>query len=424
MSTQSKKKTVFEKIAILKTTGELAMGDVNRLKNSANSLMGGVKDMKDPFSLVINLLIVVAGPDVINKSIKTMISSIGKIEGKFKKKIKEEITSTIGGTKNEGTIPPSISNGFKIHINKLDFNGDLFIPEGTDENFLYLNPFQKKLQALVKSPNVKIKINNLISGEYNNVDGNFTIYPKQFNIKYIDFLESLVDDIDFSDTKTIITNTFSDLFNGRNLNTEQLIQNQEIDMILDNIEKETEEDDSYFKFEGTQSQLINEKIVKKFSFYNNIGSEQNELNISNSDLRVLVEKYGNFSPAFFSSVINKLNTNVKQADKQSSSSGFLTKFLNAFKSNISKTFVLSPQILLIYSMVNSNTGNSMSPVNDIKKNKTLIKCLIKTVINELMSNLFKILKKELLQIVAGVTVSYIKESANKYKNILQSLIKR
>jgi hypothetical protein len=422
MSILSKKKNVFEQIAILKTANEIV---VNRdvLKNQSASLLNA-KVNKDPFIFLIDLLTVVSGSDSVNKCIKNMISNVGSIDKKFKVKIKDEITHVIGGDKNNSDIPSFIKNGFKIHINKLDYNNDLFIRTNSPAYSLYLSEFQLKLQSAVQQPNVRITINNSLNGEYDNTSGNFTFYPTKPNLKYKDFLFDLIDTTKFINTSSIVNNSLNDLFNGKNLSKEQQILNQQVDIVLNNIIIEDEEDDSYFKFTDTESELINEKIATNYTYYNNVGSDQISSQLSNVELLDIVKKNGNTSSKFFTEIIKKLNTSVDQNDKQSMTNGFLSKFLMALKNNIIKNFVLSPQSVLIYSMANNvPSSDKLTPIADIRGNKNIIKCLISDITNSLMSGLYNMLKRDLLKVVAGVTSLYIQESSDKYKKIIQSLFK-
>jgi len=423
MSILSKKKNVFEQIAILKTANEIV---VNRdlLKNQSTSLLNG-KINKDPFIFLIDLLTVVSGSDSINKVVKNMVGNIGNIDATFKDKIKEEITNTIGGDKNDSTIPSFITGGYKIHLNKLDFNNDLFIQENTPEHELYLSEFQLKLQDAVKNPNTRKRVNDIIECSFNNQDGYFTFYPLNSTVKYKDFLYSFIDNVNLVNTSTIVGNSFSDLFNGKNLSKEKQILNQQIDIVLNNIIIETEEDDSYYKFNDGETELINEKISMNYTYYNDIGSDQIGTNISNADLLKAVKKYGGYNSRFFTDVIKKLNTSVDHKDRQSMANGFLSKFMVSLKNNIVKNFILSPQVILLYGMVNNNTNNNLlTPIADIRANKSLIKCIIKSIINSLMKSLFNMLKRDLLKIVSAIATMYIQESADKYKKIIQGLFKK
>jgi len=433
MSISAKKKNVFEEIAVLKTASELSLNKKNILSAFESSK---IKNNKDPFLFMVDLLFILAGSDSVNNVITETFLSIDKIEASFKTKLKDELLSQNGGKISASPIPEKLRSGVKIHINKLDFNKELFTKDDSKDFDLYLDSSKKELINLIKVPNKEVVLYKVLKATYDNSTGYFTIKPVDNNISFKSFVYELIDNIDFIDPKVLFNLTLDKMFNTRKRNKEQIIIEEQIDKSLNKLLVQETEDDSFFEFNTEDLKEIEFKLVSQDKLYTEIGCGRVGLELTSLNIQAISS--GITFPVSKKIISNTIknttevlfksdgNGSIKENDKQSIRNNFLNKFMITLKNNLIRGFVASPQLNLIHTIsqaFSEDIDTTFDPLDDIKKRKGLIKCVMKEIINALLTKIYKLLKKEILILVNAVALIYATEAIDKYRKILMSLIK-
>ena len=433
MSILSTKQNIFEEISILKTASELSLKNI-AVKNDIFSAFNSskIKNNKDPFLLIVDLLTILAGSGAIQKIITEIFSSLGSVENSFKNSLKSEIMSANGGANANPPLPSNLVGGFQVHINKLDFDKELFTQQNDPSFNLYLDGFKQKLISTILSPVTEISLNSSIKASYDNNTGFFTITPLNTNQVYNQFISSLIDDIVFVDTKILLNMVMDSLFNTRGRSKSQVNLNEQMNTMLNKLITQTTEDDSYFTFTTQELNDIESKVETSDQLYTDVGCGRIAISLNTNDVANLTS--GITFPASKQVIATTLgdiastigtNADVTGSNTQSISDNFFSSFLNTLKTIIVRLFVASPQINLIYAISQSFIqliDNIYDPINDIIHRKALTTCMIKKLINSLLNDIFKLLEKEIIEIVGDVAELIIEESIDKYEKILKSLI--
>jgi len=437
MSTLSQKKDVFEQISILKTASELSLNNIktqNDIFSAFNT--SKVKNNKDPWIFIVDLLTILAGSAAVTAIISKCFSSLKNIENSYKDSLKMEVISANGGSNANAPMPTNLTNGMQVHINKIDYNQELFTPQTDPSYNLYLDPFKQNLTQIMAKPNTMMPLNSSSNASYDNNSGYFTIKPKNPGLTFAAFMAAMIDEVIFIDPKILYNQTLDSLFNTQNKTQTQITTQIQIDTILNNLISETEEDDSYFTFDTQTLNDIEFAVNTSDQLYAEVGCGRVGVNLTVSDVaniasaitfpvssKVISTTLANTSDAVLNSANNP---NLKESDMQSVSNNFFSKFMNTLKTQIVRNFLVSPQMNIIYALsqgFNSNLDKSFNPVNDIQNRRALIKCMIKKLMQQLLSAIYTLLKKEILEIVAAVAILYAQESLEKYKLIITSLTK-
>lgn len=430
MSILSQKSNVFDKISTIKTANELKVNTDN-ISNFVSSFDSSkTKNNKDPFLFSLDLLKVLSGSESTNIVTTTIFNSTNKIESGFKTNLKTEIQSLNGGAKSNPSMPSNLSQGYRLHINKIDYYNDLM--SSNNSNGMYLDPFKKQLVNSIKTPNTFVDINPSLKASFNNQTGFFTFKPNTTSTGLNDYMSSLIDNTKFIDNKALINNSLGSVFNSNNKTKDQLSLESQIDLMLNKLATETTDDDSYFTFTTDEMGNIESKVNNNGNLVTNVGSTGLTVQLNNNDVNGITS---GISFPISSSVLNKTlnntvntinsNNQISQQDKQSVANSFASSFLTAIKSEVIKGFMASPQINIIYGLsqsFNTNPDTTINPTNDIVARKNLTKCLISKLLSDLLKTIFQLIEKEIIQLVSAVALIYIEEGIDKYKKILQSLI--
>lgn len=437
MSILSQKKDVFEQISVLKTASELSLNDI-QVKNDIFSAFNSskVKNNKDPFLFIVDLLTILAGSSAVNKVINQCFSSLSRVEDNYKTNLKHELTSLNGGVNSNPQIPSNLLGGAQIHINKIDLSRELFTQQTSPAHDLYLDDFKKNLIGVMKAPGTFQQINPSITASYNSNTGFFTIKPVNPNQTFNSFLSGMVDNVKFIDQKILLNQTLDNLFNTQNKTKTQITTELQLDLMLNKLISQVEEDDSYFTFNTQELNDIEFKVNTSDQLYAEVGCGRVGIGMTLNDVQsatsavtfpVSTKVIDTTLTNIANTIINQTNNpNLKQGDLQSLSNNFFSSFMQALKNMIIKNFLLSPQLNIIYALSQSfsaNVDNVYDPITDIKNRKSLITCLIKKIINDLLSDIFNLVKKELLTIVGAVAAQYALEAIEKYKLIITSFSK-
>lgn len=432
MSILSQKSDIFDKIATIKTANELQV-NTNNISNFTSSFDSSkTKNNKDPFLFSLDLLKVLSGSESTKIVTTTIFNVTNKIESSFKGNLKNEIQSLNGGSKSNPSIPSNLSQGYNLHINKIDYYNQLI--SSNNSNGMYLDPFKTQLVNTMKTPNTFMNINPALQASFNDQTGFFTFKPSSTNtnISLNGYMSSLIDNTNFIDNKALINNSLGNVFNSDNKTKDQLSLESQIDLMLNKLATETADDDSYFTFTTDEMGDIQSTINNNGNLVTNVGSTGLTVQLSNNDVNGITSGItfpisSTVLDNTLNSTINVINSNneISQQNKQSVSNSFASNFLSAIKGEVIKSFMSSPQINIIYGLsqsFNTNSDTTSNPVNDIVARKNLTKCLISQLLSDLVKTIFQLIEKEIISLVSAVALIYIEEGIDKYKKILQSLI--
>lgn len=429
MALHTDKRNVFEKIATLKTTTEIPNKE-KAFVNTFFSTLESSKNNNDPFLFILDLVIVLAGNESVKKLVEDVASSTDSFEEKYKEKLKEELLKD--KSDNNFVIPQKMVDGVKIHINKINMDNDL-LKTNTDS---YSNQFKSTMRDVIKSPNTDIDLIGPLTCNYNNRDGFLTVKVKS-RTDFSTFLSQFIGSINLIDPKILILEVLDLLFNKRNKTKEEREIDEMVDSALTKISI-LEEDDSYFDFNSEELNDIEKLNITTGSIVTEIGCGRVSSTISTTEIDEILKNFDNGSISakkVFATTLNAIadkvteNTNkddITDGDKLGIKNNFFSRFLKGMRTILIRKFVLAPEIMLLHAIIdafnNDDADSNFNKLDEIKKRKNIIKPLAKEISGKVTETIFKTLKKELLKIVGVVATMYAKESFDKLRKIMSSII--
>jgi hypothetical protein len=438
------KQEIFNSIAVLSAIQKKREKNRNR-----NSFASSSTNEKNLIPFFLELLSKIIGNDNLKPILTDVIlSNLSKIEVNLKSSFFEIIKSTYICDKDLSL--PNIS--FSLNINEIDFLKKLKNnPNTLTGRYLYgLNPnqdFDLFLYNVIQSGSGVWL--NILNVSYN--QGIFTFTPtNQYLTNSSPTVFKLLSDF-LNNNKFINFSAFTtllfDFMNGFLSNFKSLdILNKEgeLNEIIDKIIKtdissiEYAFDNSFYSFSNDETYKINSKNNYKLKSEDilNIGCEITEIIFDDNEINDLYDEIKNlelignfnevkktFSRDFEKIIINGL-VNVNDENKNTS----LLKIIIDIITNIVKIIAnifLTPKLLFIVKymnfLINNNLENTTDIIDYIKNNSNIINPFIKSIYNEICSELYTILKKEILELISNIANQVSKEKLNIFINSLKSL---
>lgn len=437
MSTKSNKKQVNEAIGVLRTLLSLPQTNntLNRLLSFTN------KKNKDVFTFLVELLISVVGVEVLLDIIAKFLSSnLSAFEKSIKSSLKNQILGSLPQNSNQSN---SLKNGIDIPIESIDvFNNQKVDPNTIEGKAVYgaQDSFERFLKKVLITPGQQYGYpanNPIVFYTFNQTTNKLNIKSSS-SLNYTQFINSFIDSMVLFD-RVIIVGAVYDLLFG--VITKQLKKSgQQIELetkIMNIIEKisENQEEDNYFKFDIEESTKLNidsenkkDGIMQVNACCSTLNTEYNINDLDNILNQLSITSSETQIANTISDSANNITSpdeTIDSEDRASVKNNFLKEFLNALKKAIINSIVLSPQIRILQT-INNITQNGVannSVIDDIKKNKSFIQCIIGSLMKQMNELLFNLLKKELLKIARGISALYAKEAAEKARIIAKSLIR-
>lgn len=440
MSVKKEKDNIFKKLSILKTTYELEKQSLNKRVDLIGNLESSkLKNKKDSFSFIIDILTILVGQDVIKQGVTKIVSKVGVIEKDFKSTIKHDLLS--GFNSNTTPLPNKVSSGFKIPISKLDPFGSLSLDSTSQAGKLALGKANSTLSTLsniVKNNVQGFKpLNQFLNVSYNASDGMLTVMPVT-NLALKPFVESYIDNMKLIDKEQIIKDSLALLFNlnpKNNKSQEAQLLDEQLLTVITKISS-NEEDDSYFKFDTSTFLSDNSRVRQSSALITEVGCGTTSTTVTLDDItKIFSGSTKSFSSAVIEKTLNNVadnvvasndNKNVNASDIQSIRNNFFSKLINYLKLALLKGLIYNPEVQIVFAMIDVVKNKPVlpeTPLEQIISRKKTIKCIIENIMHNIVKILFGLLRKELLQLISSVALIYAKESIDKYKKIITSKVK-
>jgi len=464
MSIINKKKEIFGKIAATRT---LTSG-LPKLKLSSS--LPSINNNGDSITFLSDLIKSLIGYEALVDSVVDILTnSIPKIELAIRNSLKKEMKSIVscGIDPHLPDWIKSNGNGIVIEVKKIDFfdilrtnpsstggkliYNDITTPEtdSTDFNTFLYGVLQNDGTTYTWSQNGKnlfnITFNSMGDSTRPNNTLKITAHPDYDNKTLTELIGDFIDTIDLFNTENVL-NQIMDVIYGtisseigksiKQLETEAEI-NSIIDKMINNVNKFSI-DDAAFSFTNPEINL------------QQLESDKRKLGLSTIQINttlpssVPISSLTDFTQQILSAntvtqkkdvITNSLNNMANlSADRVNDLTDVVSTKLNFIQqiiNNLIKSIIniiLGPKVmfsfLIIYQIVYESIQDTSftDPIDFIKKNKTLMNELMKTMSEEIIKILISIALKEISSLVTEAAISKQKEKAMLKLAQLQSLI--
>ena len=456
MALLDQKKKVFGYIASARVLTEQM--PIMKLINSLPSLNNG----KDPIVFLTDLIKSLIGYEALRDSVVDILTySFDEIEVKVKTALKRELITLVSCGVNP-SIPSFLKStgvGINIEVKKADFL-DMFKVDANSKVGILLydditspltnsSDFNTFLYGVTQNDGITqswkgildITFNSL--GNVNRPNNTFTIRVNQSydNKTLTDLNNDFIDSLTLFIAQKVVNNIMDVIFVSISVTIsktkKQLDQEGKINNIVDKLINDDgcddEIDDSYFTFDNQQIATIERDSARRQSGMIKVKTSTESISTVGSDTLITFNEEMNNAASFvdkkqtLTANIDKMSDesakNVpNQSDKISVKLDFIQKLISSLTKAI-VSVILSPKILMIFlinfKIIYTLSGEYKDPVEFIKKNKRLIKEMIKTVSDIVVEKLLAIGMKEMTKLANSVVA---KKAVEKSKNKLAQLL--
>ncbi len=456
MALVDQKKKVFGYIASARVLTEQM--PIMKLINSLPSLNNG----KDPIVFLTDLIKSLIGYEALRDSVVDILTySFDEIEVKVKTALKRELISLVSCGVN-----PSIPNflkstgaGINIEVKKLDFL-EMFKVDANSKVGVLLydditspltqsSDFNTFLYGVIQNDGVKQSWKNILDitfnslGNVNRPNNSLTIkVNSSYDNKTLNDLNNdFIDSLKLFNAEKVVNNIIDVIFGSISVSIsktkKQLDQEGKINNIVDKLINDDgcddEVDDSYFTFDNQQIAIIEQDSARRQTGLVKVKTSVDTASSIDKDTLITFNEEMNNSTSF----VDKKQTLTANIDKMSDESAknvpdgadkisvkldFIQKLISSLTKAI-VSIVLSPKVIIIFlinfKIVYTLSGEYKDPVEFIKKNKRLIKEMVKTVTDIVTEKLLGIAMKEITKLANSVVA---KKAVEKSKNKLAQLL--
>lgn len=456
MALVDQKKKVFGYIASARVLTEQM--PIMKLINSLPSLNNG----KDPIVFLTDLIKSLIGYEALRDSVVDILTySFDEIEVKVKTALKRELISLVSCGVN-----PSIPNflkstgaGINIEVKKLDFL-EMFKVDANSKVGVLLydditspltqsSDFNTFLYGVIQNDGVKQSWKNILDitfnslGNPNRPNNSLTIrVNSSYDNKTLNELNNdFIDSLKLFNAEKVVNNIIDVIFGSISVSISktkrQLDQEGKINNIVDKLINDDgcddEIDDSYFTFDNQQIATIEQDSARRQTGLVKVKTSVDTASSIDKDTLITFNEEMNNAASF----VDKKQTLTANIDKMSDESAknvpdgadkisvkldFIQKLISSLTKAI-VSIVLSPKVIIIFlinfKIVYTLSGEYKDPVEFIKKNKRLIKEMVKTVTDIVTEKLLGIAMKEITKLANSVVA---KKAIEKSKNKLAQLL--
>jgi hypothetical protein len=455
MSVLSKKKKIFGNIAAARALTE----SMPKLKLSSS--FPSVNNKGDSITFLTDLIQSLIGYyALVNGVVDILTEAIDEIEVEVKKALKTELKSIVSCGINP-SLPnfiKSTGSGIVIEVKKIDFLNMLKTdPNSVSGKLLYndvspslLNStdFNTFLYGVIQDDGTTHTWANMLDITFNslgtNGNPNNTITIKAnsgYDTKSLnDLNNNYIDSLKLFNTENLVNRIIDTIFGSISFSIKksrkQLEEEEKINAVVDKMIEADESEtinDSYFTFDNEETSKIQYNADnRKKGIIKVKTSETIDASVSEKSLTLLTEEMGtavtiqekkNVLSSNLESMANQNTNNSKNAsDKASIKINFMQNIINTLIKGIVGV-ILSPKVVLMFlinfKIIYGPTSNYTDAVDFLKKNKKLVKAIIKKITTMIIKYLLAIALKRIAELVAE---AQIKKQIDKNKNKVVQLL--
>jgi hypothetical protein len=455
MSLIDKKRKIFGNVAAAKTLTE----SMPKLK--LTSSFPSINNKGNSIELLTDLIRALIGyAALVNSVVDILIHSLDDIETDIKKALKVELKSIVscGVDPSLPSFIKSTGPGIVIEVKKIDFfdifkvdptspSGKLIyndvtspLSNSTDLNTFLYDVIQNEGVTKTWAGILDFTFTSLGSGTVPNNTFTIKANPAYDTKKLTDLNNDFVDSLKLFNTESIVNKIMDFIYGSISFSVsksvKQLESEEKINRMVDKmVDLDSGDDicDSYFTFDNDEIAEIQrnadnrQKGVSILNTENNIDASVPEdmLTTLNVDMATQVTTQGKKDALSSNLDAMAEQTTANETNQQNKVSIKLNFFQNII-TNLTKSIVsvvLSPKVVLIflinYKIIYGSGSSYEDSLDFIKKNKQLIKAIIKKVSESIVKQLLKIALSKIGELVAAAQA---KKQIDKNKNKLIQLL--
>jgi hypothetical protein len=455
MSVLDKKKKVFGNIAAARALTELMP------KLRLSSSFPSINNKGDSITFLTDLIQSLIGYyELVNSVVDILTDSIDEIEVEVKKALKTELKSIVSCGVNPSlpSFIKSTGSGIVIEVKKIDFLNMLQTDPNTVSGKLLYNDvtsslinssdFNTFLYGVIQDDGnthtwaniLDITFNSLGTG--GNPNNTLTIKANSgYDSKTLnDLNNNYIDSLKLFNTENLVSRIIDTIFGSISFSIKktrkQLEEEGKINAVIDKLTQSDEGEtinDSYFTFDNDEvSKIQTDADNRKRGVIKVKTSNTIDASVPESSLTLLTDEMGTAvtvqdkKNTLSSNLDSMANQNTSNSTNPSDNSSIKVNFMQNIINTLIKGIVgviLSPKVVLIFlvnfKIIYGPTATYDNAIDFMKKNKRLIKAVIKRISTMIIKYLLSIALKRIAELVAQ---AQIRKQIDKNKNKVVQLL--
>jgi len=436
MSAIDDKKAVITQIGVLNSVGKkVEIPDTNSTLSSLNN-------NKEPVPFMLDTITVMAGSQGLEKMTGNVLTKfVRNVEPALKTTVtKQTVTHNSNSQLTSGFI-----SGYQFPMKSIDLHGKLKTnPSSAVGGLIYgnnANNFDKSIYNAINNAGTDITHGSgagAVVLNYDKTTDKLKIRPvvtsQTIGVFIVAFIGGLVLINETEFLSGVIDAMFGTTSAKQDKTLSQIKEEEKINKTVDKIAKDNK------SLELTQDDLLeiedkaNNRLTGKAKV--DVGCSIIDSNVSLDDLNTLIinttgstdpQQVGKNFGSLIDNSFGKDTTQTNPTNKNAIRDGFFKRLIDTMLAIIITSLTTSPQMRLLIGMVNGLKNNDNlsgalgNPLDDIKKQNNLIKCIADSASSLLNEFIFNTLKTELIKLIVPVTTVILREKMKAFTNILNSL---
>ena len=430
---------IDQKKSIFTTIGSYnSMMQGGTLPQTTN-LFSSINNKKDVVPLLLDIMKVVVGSDALQELTGQLFTKfIDGVQPVLKTAVKNQAVQSDSGA----VIPDGFkNNGYNVKVKDIDVYGLLKTsPSSTAGSMLYSSVptdfntiAHQAIQTLAPT-----SFGGVLMMTYNPLNDTFNFKPDPAfgtNPKIGDYLNGFVDKMQLVDKKTFVTNVMNQIYGTvsktQGKSVEEVAQELQVNQLLDQL---INDNDTFVISPQDYEALLKQaqEVANGVVFYD-MGCGVMGASLPLSGLSNLISSISGSTDPFFvgNQVNNTISASTKNtpaisaANAQTIKDGFFQKLIKLITSTLAQAVCTAPQIRTLLGIISGfqNQGNVQlgNPIDDLKKFKVYLKCIIKTAMSMINKFIFDLIIMLLNKLLLPVIKAIIAEKINQYVGALKSL---
>lgn len=399
-----------------------------------------INDTKnDAVAFILDVIKSIVGTDGLKETIgKLMTDFTDNAEPKIKTALKNQFIQYNANT----PIPSEFSDGVKVKANQIDIFGSLKTTGNPSvDDLLHGNAvtsFNSQAYSAIVNAGSDIIYNNLII-KYDSITDEFEFKPNPAvaaqNPTIGDWMGNYIDDAVVINKKEFLTQVMNSIYGtitaNQNKTIEQIYQELQVVKLL---EKMIDGDDSLELTQDDFNELLEKaKSLADGIVYYDMGCGLIGATLSLSGFTDFIAIVSGTTDSFTASNAAEAtisesmenNPDVAANNKQTIRDGFLQRLIKAFQLALAQLVSTSPQIRALQAImgkIQNGVVDFTKAVDDLKKWKVFIMCMIKEAIKMIVEYVFNLAIAYLIAWLKPIITKFAQEKINQYIGVLKSLI--
>lgn len=425
------KKNIIKQISVFNSMGK----KVNVAEE--NNTLPSINNKNEPIPFMLDVLTVMVGSQVLERVTgQVMTDFVRTAEPSLKSSLIKQNT-TFNSDQN---LTSGFVSGYSVPVKDLDIHGKLKTdPSSQTGGLLYgdgSSNIDRAMYNAINAPGTDVGVNN-ITLNYNKITDEMTIKPQSGSQSIGNFVSNYVNGLKVVDEKVFTSRVIDTIFGTaskkQNKTINSVILEQKVNLLINKISN----DESNLDFTQQELSEIEKSAIEKMAGVSkvDVGCSIIDSNVSVDDLENLIaSNTGSTDPVKigqnFGGLINdsfgKNPEQVNPVNKNAIRDGFFKRIIDTIKLMLIEAVTTAPQIrillVIVKGMKNGDVIGITNPLDDIKKQKNVIKCLSDSAKVSLNEFIFNLLKAELIKLLVPVTKIILQEKLKAFINIIKSLV--